>query len=300
LSAFIIRTIYPLVIVISQGGTLVRKAGSEALPGTVRLYLSKSRLEESVSQMSLLVGVYAKPDMLLRPLIRARLSTCCVTRSAGTGPHNSRVNRLKEPEPYVNYAKQSETLKHFANTSGSSLVVLKKDEEPYTLPHPIWSKEEAEGVEVTHRKPKGVTDHLAYLTVSTMRLAFDIFSGYKLQLKLGTLDERAVLIRCIFLETVAGVPGFAAGMIRHLSSLRRMERDHGWIHTLIEVIYIMYIVYCINIITKEAENERMHLMTFLQLRHPGPVFRAMVIATQLSFTAAFSLAYLLSPHFCHR
>jgi len=234
--------------------------------------------------MSLLVGVYAKPDMLLRPLIRARLSTCCVTRSAETRPQNSRVNRLREPEPYVNYAKQSETLKHFANTSGSSLVVLKKDEEPYTLPHPIWSKEEAEGVEVTHRKPKGVTDHLAYLTVSTMRLAFDIFSGYKLQLKLGTLDERAVLIRCIFLETVAGVPGFAAGMIRHLSSLRRMERDHGWIHTLIE----------------EAENERMHLMTFLQLRHPGPVFRAMVIATQLSFTAAFSLAYLLSPHFCHR
>ena len=145
--------------------------------------------------MSLLVGVYAKPAMLLRPLLRARLSTCCVTRSNEAGAHNNKVNRLKEPEPYVNYAKQSETLKHFANTSGSSLVVLKKDEEQYTLPHPIWTKEEAEGVEVTHRKPSGVTDHLAYLTVSTMRLAFDIFSGYKLQLKLGTLDERAVLIR---------------------------------------------------------------------------------------------------------
>ena len=32
-----------------------------------------------------------------------------------------------------------------------------------------------------------------------------------------------------------------------------MQRDHGWIHTLLE----------------EAENERMHLMTFLQLRKPG-------------------------------
>ena len=92
------------------------------------------------------------------------------------------------------------------------------------------------------------------------------------------------MFRCIFLETVAGVPGFAGGMIRHLRSLRRMERDHGWIHTLIE----------------EAENERMHLMTFLQLRTPGPIFRATVIATQVTFTAAFSLAYLLSPHFCHR
>lgn len=39
----------------------------------------------------------------------------------------------------------------------------------------------------------------------------------------------------------AGVPGMVAGMLRHLHSLRRMERDHGWIHTMLE----------------EAENERM-------------------------------------------
>jgi len=219
-----------------------------------------------------------------RPLLQARLSTSCLRysdTSFDSKVEHKTINRLKEPEPYKNYAKQSETLKHFANTG--SLVVVKKEED-YTLPHPIWSREEAEGVEVTHRKPSGVTDHLAYFTVSAMRLGFDIFSGYKLQLRLGTLDERAVLIRCIFLETVAGVPGFAAGMIRHLSSLRKMERDHGWIHTLIE----------------EAENERMHLMTFLQLRHPGPIFRGSVILTQLVFTAAFSLAYVVSPHFCHR
>ena len=29
-------------------------------------------------------------------------------------------------------------------------------------------------------------------------------------------------------------PGMAAGMLRHLRSLRRMDRDHGWIHTLLE------------------------------------------------------------------
>ena len=51
---------------------------------------------------------------------------------------------------------------------------------------------------------------------------------------------------------------------------------------------------------QEAENERMHLMTFLQLRHPGPLFRGAVIFSQLVFTAGFSLAYLISPHFCHR
>jgi ubiquinol oxidase len=53
----------------------------------------------------------------------------------------------------------------------------------------------------------------------------------------------------LFLETVAGVPGFVAAMHRHLRSLRTMKRDNGWIHTLLE----------------EAENERMHLLTFMQV-----------------------------------
>ena len=53
-------------------------------------------------------------------------------------------------------------------------------------------------------------------------------------------------------------------MLRHMRSLRRMDRDHGWIHTLLE----------------EAENERMHLLTFLKLRKPGRIFKLAVIATQ--------------------
>ena len=57
----------------------------------------------------------------------------------------------------------------------------------------------------------------------------------------------------IFLETVAGVPGMVGGMLRHLHSLRTMRRDHGWIRTLLA----------------EAENERMHLLTFMELRQPG-------------------------------
>ena len=31
------------------------------------------------------------------------------------------------------------------------------------------------------------------------------------------------------------MPGFVAGMMRHMRSLRRMQRDQGWIHTLLEV-----------------------------------------------------------------
>ena len=54
-------------------------------------------------------------------------------------------------------------------------------------------------------------------------------------------------------------------MLRHMRSLRSMRKDNGWIHTLLE----------------EAENERMHLLTFLQLRQPGLFFRGMVLLSQV-------------------
>jgi hypothetical protein len=64
---------------------------------------------------------------------------------------------------------------------------------------------------------------------------------------------------------LAGVPGMVAGMLRHLRSLRLMRRDAGWINTLLA----------------EAENERMHLLTFLELRKPGRLFRGAVLVAQV-------------------
>ena len=55
------------------------------------------------------------------------------------------------------------------------------------------------------------------------------------------------------------------GMLRHLHSLRLMRHDKGWIHTLLE----------------EAENERMHLLTFMEIRRPGPLFRGIVLFAQV-------------------
>ena len=73
-------------------------------------------------------------------------------------------------------------------------------------------------------------------------------------------QDRTRMVLCI-----AGVPGMVGGMLRHMRSLRSMRRDNGWIHTLLE----------------EAENERMHLLTFLQLRQPGLLFRGMVLLSQV-------------------
>ena len=117
-----------------------------------------------------------------------------------------------------------------------------------------------------------------------MRSGFDLISGYSFKNRFGTLTERDFLLRCIFLETVAGVPGMAAGAGRHFQSLRLMKRDNGWIHTLLE----------------EAENERMHLMTFMELWKPGMLFRVGVISTQFIFTVFFCGAYVIRPALCHR
>jgi len=59
------------------------------------------------------------------------------------------------------------------------------------------------------------------------------------------------MARILFLESIAGVPGMCAAVIRHLRSLRLMKRDGGWISTLLQ----------------EAENERVSSPTS---PHPRP------------------------------
>ena len=75
-----------------------------------------------------------------------------------------------------------------------------------------------------------------------------------------------------------------AATLRHLRSLRLMKRDSGWIHTLLE----------------EAENERMHLMTFMTLREPPVWLRALCLAAQGVFYNVFFFSYIISPSTCHR
>ncbi|MEQ1515934.1 MAG: alternative oxidase [Usitatibacteraceae bacterium] len=86
------------------------------------------------------------------------------------------------------------------------------------------------------------------------------------------------------LETVAAVPGMVGGTIQHLNSLRRMVDDDGWIRTLME----------------EAENERMHLMTFIQIAQPTFFERLVVMLAQWIFYVGFFLLYLISSRTAHR
>lgn len=146
--------------------------------------------------------------------------------------------------------------------------------------HPLWKDTYVNQVAYTHLPPQTTVDSMAFWTIRLIRFNFDWMSGYSF----GQLTERKALTRIVFLETVAGVPGSVASTLRHLASLRRMKRDGGWINSLMA----------------EAENERMHLLTFLKVRQPGAFMKAMVFLTQGLFFNFFWVSYLLSPRFCHR
>ncbi|XP_072958231.1 ubiquinol oxidase 1a, mitochondrial-like [Typha angustifolia] len=123
-----------------------------------------------------------------------------------------------------------------------------------------------------HHVPTTFLDKVAYWTVKALRIPTDIFF------------QRRYGCRAMMLETVAAVPGMVGGMLLHLRSLRRFEHTGGWVRVLLE----------------EAENERMHLMTFMEVAKPRWYERALVIAVQGVFFNAYFVGYLLSPKFAHR
>jgi len=90
--------------------------------------------------------------------------------------------------------------------------------------------------------------------------------------------------RAVVLETVAAVPGMVGGMLLHLKSLRKMEDDKGWIKILLD----------------EAANERMHLMTFIEVAKPTLIERAIIMMAQFIFILMYSFIYILSPKTAHR
>lgn len=150
----------------------------------------------------------------------------------------------------------------------------------YRMAHPVYSQKEVDNIKYTHKAPEGIRDRIVRSMITMTRASFDYASGYDPE----KLDERGWMNRVIFLETIAGVPGMIGGMQRHLRSLRTLERDHGWIHHLLQ----------------EAENERMHLFFFLRLRNPGVIYRLMIAAAQGIFFNGYFLAYMISPASCHR
>ena len=91
--------------------------------------------------------------------------------------------------------------------------------------------------------------------------------------------------RAVVLETVAGVPGMVAGMILHFTSLRKMKTGYGA---------------DIRELLAEAENERMHLMFFIEIAKPNWFERWLVLIAQFTFSVFYFVLYLADNRTAHK
>jgi ubiquinol oxidase len=125
---------------------------------------------------------------------------------------------------------------------------------------------------IAHHRPVDLSDRVALRFTKMLRWCADTFFAKR-------YGHRAVV-----LETVAAVPGMVGGTVTHLACLRRMCDDKGWIKTLLD----------------EAENERMHLMSFIEVAQPNRFERFLIISTQWIFYLCFFALYLISAKTAHR
>jgi hypothetical protein len=131
-----------------------------------------------------------------------------------------------------------------------------------------------------HHTPKCLSDHLMHKFMYGLYHCFNVLTGYKA----NNPSVKAIEWRLITLESVAGVPGFVAAGLRHFRSLRTLQRDHGWIPSLLE----------------EAENERMHLLVCLNAFNASIPTRILVYAAQIIMVPLLMGIYLVRPKSMHR
>tara|TARA_B110000014_G_scaffold224646_1_gene183000 strand:+ start:158 stop:760 length:603 start_codon:yes stop_codon:yes gene_type:complete len=122
-------------------------------------------------------------------------------------------------------------------------------------------------------KTSSISDAFAYSMTKFFRLVADSFFSKR-------YGHRAVV-----LETVAGVPGMVAGVWMHFKSLRAMKAGYG------EQIREML---------AEAENERMHLMFFIEIAKPNMLERFLVLSAQMLFGLFYLFMYVFFTRTAHR
>jgi len=123
-----------------------------------------------------------------------------------------------------------------------------------------------------HHKATNFSDRFAFGFTKLLRFCADTFFAKR-------YGHRAIV-----LETVAAVPGMVGATLNHLKALRDMKDDKGWIRILME----------------EAENERMHLMTFIEIAKPSLFERFVILFVQWVFYLGFFALYLISSKTAHR
>jgi ubiquinol oxidase len=127
-------------------------------------------------------------------------------------------------------------------------------------------------MDCTHKPAITFSDKFAYGLVKFFRFFADIFF------------KKRYANRAIVLETVAAVSGMVEAALLHFKCLRRIKNDNGWIKKLLD----------------EADNERIHLMTFICISKPNWIERFLIVFVQGIFVTLYFFMYLFSSKTAHR
>jgi len=148
----------------------------------------------------------------------------------------------------------------------------------------IWSREELQDKLETYKDvhtPVEFSDHVMHaIMYYGLYHPFNFITGYK---EINP-SPRSIEWRLIILESFAGVPGFVAAGFRHFRSLRLLQKDYGWIGTLLE----------------EAENERMHLLVCMKMFKASWLTRTLALGAQVGLTPFLMAVYMIKPKALHR
>lgn len=180
------------------------------------------------------------------------------------------------------------TSEHFRNSSLPHPLNAKPRLDPHLASivslkqNHIWSEDEIQQrLDTLHQhRPATLSDRIMHGIMWSLYKSFNYITGFTQE----NTPVKAVEWRLIVLESFAGVPGFMAAMFRHFRSLRTLQRDHGWIHTLLE----------------EAENERMHLLVCLKMFNANYMTRILVVSAQVFMTPFLTAVYIVHPSAVHR
>jgi hypothetical protein len=204
-------------------------------------------------------------------LSRRPLCTALTNRTANAAPL---LSRTLLPRPATTTALLKRSLSTSDDVGG---------DHSWRQQNHIWTEGEVEErmktADMKH-VPQNTADTVLQKMVRVAYHAFNFMTGYDH----ADPPTSAIGYRLIILESVAGVPGMLGGMFRHFRSLRQLERDHGFIFTLLE----------------EAENERMHLIVCMSFFEAGPVTRFIVQGGQIALTPFLAGLYMVRPQLLHR
>lgn len=141
----------------------------------------------------------------------------------------------------------------------STLAEGSQDHHLYTLRKKRWTEPEIDEVLKTaksHTAPKTVIDSVQYWFLRGLYNTFNFVTRYDKH----DPSPESIKLRLILLESIAGVPPFIMAGYRHFRSLRNLSYDGARIYTHLE----------------EAENERMHLISCMQVFDAGLFMKSLV------------------------